>query len=216
MRGSIFVVLCLLVHPLLDVRRSHERDNYLPNASWPAGSPSGRRVRTRGWSAASSSRSIRPIRTTPASSTSNMRDVTPMAACASRPICMCCARPIRRRATACCCSKSRIAASMALWAASIEPRQATIRQRRRIRRRTAHERRLHAGVCRVGVRRARPAASASSAPAAMLPAGSSVEPLSVEIMVNERTAEAFLIDDPAGRPPVIYPPADMVEPDGSC
>ena len=31
-------------------------------------------------------------------------------------------------------------------------------------------------------------------------------------MVNERTAEAFLIDDPAGRPPVIYRPADVPNP----
>jgi hypothetical protein len=46
------------------------------------------------------------------------------------------------------------------------------------------------------------------APRAVLPAGSAINPLGVEIMVNQRTTEAFLIDDPAGRPPVIYPPAD--------
>jgi len=50
------------------------------------------------------------------------------------------------------------------------------------------------------------------APAAILPAGSSPDSFSVEIMVNERAAEAFLIDDPAGRPPVIYPPAEQSNP----
>jgi len=46
------------------------------------------------------------------------------------------------------------------------------------------------------------------APAAIiLPPGSGADSLSVEIMVNERAAETFLIDDPAGRPPVPYPPA---------
>ena len=49
-------------------------------------------------------------------------------------------------------------------------------------------------------------------PVAMLPAGSSTEPLSVEIMVNERAEEAFLIDDPAGRPPLPYPPAESSNP----
>jgi hypothetical protein len=44
------------------------------------------------------------------------------------------------------------------------------------------------------------------APAAILPTGSSADSLSIEIMVNEHAAEAFLIDDPAGRPPAIYPP----------
>ena len=38
------------------------------------------------------------------------------------------------------------------------------------------------------------------------------DPLSIEIMVNERAAEAFLIDDPAGRPPAIYPPAESSNP----
>ena len=50
------------------------------------------------------------------------------------------------------------------------------------------------------------------APAAILPAGSSADSLSVEIMVNERAAEAFLIDDPAGRPPATYPPAESSNP----
>jgi Alpha/beta hydrolase domain len=50
------------------------------------------------------------------------------------------------------------------------------------------------------------------APAAILRADSSAEPLSVEIMVNERAAETFLIDDPAGRPPVPYPPAELSNP----
>ena len=49
-------------------------------------------------------------------------------------------------------------------------------------------------------------------PVAILPEGSSTQPLSVEIMVNERAAETFLIDDPAGRPPVIYPPAESSNP----
>jgi len=50
------------------------------------------------------------------------------------------------------------------------------------------------------------------APAAILPAGSSADALSVEIMVNERATEAFLIDDPAGRPPATYPPAELSNP----
>jgi hypothetical protein len=47
------------------------------------------------------------------------------------------------------------------------------------------------------------------APPAVLPADAD-QRLSVEMMYNERAAEGFLIDDPAGRPPVIYPPADPV------
>ncbi len=43
------------------------------------------------------------------------------------------------------------------------------------------------------------------APPARLPAGSD-DRLSVEIMHNQQVSEMFLIDDPAGRPPVIYPP----------
>ena len=51
------------------------------------------------------------------------------------------------------------------------------------------------------------------APAAIiLPPGSGADSLSVEIMVNERTPEAFLIDDPAGRPPATYPPAESSNP----
>lgn len=46
------------------------------------------------------------------------------------------------------------------------------------------------------------------APVAMLPGGSAVDPLDVDIMVNAKVDETFLIDDPTGRPPVIYPPAD--------
>lgn len=45
------------------------------------------------------------------------------------------------------------------------------------------------------------------APRAELPAGAD-DRLSVELMYNERLNEVFLIDDPAGRPPVIYPPVD--------
>ncbi|MDO8631790.1 MAG: alpha/beta hydrolase domain-containing protein, partial [Phycisphaerales bacterium] len=50
------------------------------------------------------------------------------------------------------------------------------------------------------------------APPAILPSGSTLDPLSVELMYNDRTAEAFLIDDPAGRPPVIYPPVAFLSP----
>ena len=46
------------------------------------------------------------------------------------------------------------------------------------------------------------------APRALLPTPGSADRLSVEIMHNERVPEVFLVDDPAGRPPVIYPPAD--------
>src|SRR5262245_45537672 len=45
------------------------------------------------------------------------------------------------------------------------------------------------------------------APTALLPSVSD-DWLSGEIILNERASEAFLVDDPAGRPPVIYPPAD--------
>ena len=47
------------------------------------------------------------------------------------------------------------------------------------------------------------------APVAVLPSSTRVEPISADIMVNARTDETFLIDDPAGRPPIIYPPRDM-------
>jgi hypothetical protein len=50
------------------------------------------------------------------------------------------------------------------------------------------------------------------APAAILPTGSSADSLSIEIMVNEHAAEAFLIDDPAGRPPATYPPSEVSNP----
>src|SRR3954465_14944365 len=50
------------------------------------------------------------------------------------------------------------------------------------------------------------------APAAILPSGSIAGPLDIEIMVNERATEAFLIDDPAGRPPATYPPAEASNP----
>jgi hypothetical protein len=45
------------------------------------------------------------------------------------------------------------------------------------------------------------------APPARLPAGSD-DRISVEIMHNQRVSEVFLVDDPAGRPPVIYHPVD--------
>ena len=44
------------------------------------------------------------------------------------------------------------------------------------------------------------------APPALLPAGAD-DRLSVEVMHNQHVSEVFLVDDPAGRPPVIYPPA---------
>ena len=46
-----------------------------------------------------------------------------------------------------------------------------------------------------------------SAPPAILPAGSVVEPIEVDVVVDARTTESLLIDERA-RPPVIYPPAD--------
>lgn len=46
------------------------------------------------------------------------------------------------------------------------------------------------------------------APMVTLPAGTTIAPLHVDIIVNATVDETFLIDDPAGRPPVIYPPAD--------
>jgi hypothetical protein len=49
------------------------------------------------------------------------------------------------------------------------------------------------------------------APPAILPSGADNR-LSVELMYNDRISEAFLIDDPAGRPPVIYPPAEILNP----
>jgi hypothetical protein len=45
------------------------------------------------------------------------------------------------------------------------------------------------------------------APPAVLPPDSD-DRISVEIMHHRRVSEVSLIDDPAGRPPVIYPPAD--------
>jgi Alpha/beta hydrolase domain len=51
-----------------------------------------------------------------------------------------------------------------------------------------------------------------AAPRAELPASLAITPLSVEIMVNARTSESFLIDDPAGRPPIIYPPQNPKNP----
>jgi hypothetical protein len=49
------------------------------------------------------------------------------------------------------------------------------------------------------------------APPARLPAGSD-DRLSVEIMHNQPVPEVFLVDDPAGRPPVIYAPAERDNP----
>jgi hypothetical protein len=47
-----------------------------------------------------------------------------------------------------------------------------------------------------------------SAPPVALSAGEAVEPLSVDLIVNERLTEAFIIDEPL-RPPVVYPTADV-------
>jgi hypothetical protein len=49
------------------------------------------------------------------------------------------------------------------------------------------------------------------APPALLPAGSD-DRLSVEIMHTAQVSEVFLVDDPTGRPPVIYPPANPQNP----
>ena len=49
------------------------------------------------------------------------------------------------------------------------------------------------------------------APRALLPPGSD-DRIGVPIMHNERVLETFLIDDPAGRPPVIYQPLDHESP----
>jgi hypothetical protein len=49
------------------------------------------------------------------------------------------------------------------------------------------------------------------APPALLPAGSD-DRLSVEIMHTAQVAEVFLVDDPTGRPPVIYAPANPQNP----
>jgi hypothetical protein len=49
------------------------------------------------------------------------------------------------------------------------------------------------------------------APPALLPAGSD-DRLSVEIMHTARVPEVFLVDDPTGRPPVTYPPANPESP----
>jgi hypothetical protein len=44
-------------------------------------------------------------------------------------------------------------------------------------------------------------------PPAVLPPTEKIEALNVDILVNTRTSEAFLVDDPV-RPPIVYPPAD--------
>jgi len=49
------------------------------------------------------------------------------------------------------------------------------------------------------------------APSVTLPAGAD-DRLSVEVMYNQRVQEGFLIDDPTGRPPTIYP---ALAPDGA-
>src|SRR4029078_10067265 len=47
---------------------------------------------------------------------------------------------------------------------------------------------------------------------AVFPSSAVIAPVSAEIMINTRTTESLLIDDPAGRPPVIYPPANATNP----
>ena len=49
-------------------------------------------------------------------------------------------------------------------------------------------------------------------PRAALASGPLVDQLSLTITVNQRSAEAFLIDEPGGRPPVRYPPAVVNNP----
>jgi hypothetical protein len=49
-------------------------------------------------------------------------------------------------------------------------------------------------------------------PRAALASGPLVDQLSLTITVNQRSAEAFLIDEPGGRPPVRYPPAAVNNP----
>jgi Alpha/beta hydrolase domain len=46
------------------------------------------------------------------------------------------------------------------------------------------------------------------APSVALPPGASAEPIDVDLIVDARTTESFLVDERA-RPPVIYPPADL-------
>ncbi len=50
-----------------------------------------------------------------------------------------------------------------------------------------------------------------AAPPVTLPADARVDPLSVDLIVNERVTEAFIIDAPT-RPPVVYPPLDPASP----
>ena len=44
-------------------------------------------------------------------------------------------------------------------------------------------------------------------PAAVLPPTEKIDALDVDVIVNARTSEAFLVDDPV-RPPVVYPPSN--------
>jgi hypothetical protein len=50
-----------------------------------------------------------------------------------------------------------------------------------------------------------------SAPPVMLPPDSAVDPIDIDVIVNAGTTETPLVDEPA-RPPVIYAPADMASP----
>lgn len=50
-----------------------------------------------------------------------------------------------------------------------------------------------------------------SAPLTMLPAGSRVDPIGVDVIVPARTTETFLADE-TFRPPVLYPPVDVANP----
>jgi len=47
-----------------------------------------------------------------------------------------------------------------------------------------------------------------SAPPVTLPASESIQPVSVDIIANEALTESVMTDAP-GRPPVVYPPADL-------
>ena len=50
-----------------------------------------------------------------------------------------------------------------------------------------------------------------AAPPVTLPSSSSVDAIEVDVLVDARATESFLVDA-SGRPPVIYPPADLASP----
>jgi len=48
-------------------------------------------------------------------------------------------------------------------------------------------------------------------PDAVIPPGTTIDPLSVDVIVNARVTQTTLVDEPA-RPPVVYPPVDVTSP----